>query len=209
MAFDDAPQPTPIDQLNHELSSWAQDVRADTRLRHRAEIAIITFGSGGVIIHQLGEDGPFVPAARFHPPTLSASGVTPMLKAITSAIDVSMKRKETLDKEHIRRFRPLIFMLSDGAPTDDSGNVLEADSITAVAREIAALEAEKHLAFFAVGVLGADVAKLKLLAPESYWDLGVGDFSEFLRLMSTSAGKADPLSHAREEIARLLGKSKT
>jgi uncharacterized protein YegL len=100
-------------------------------------------------------------------------------------------------------------MLSDGAPTDDSGNVLEADSITAVAREIAALEAEKHLAFFAVGVLGADVAKLKLLAPESYWDLGVGDFSEFLRLMSTSAGKADPLSHAREEIARLLGKSKT
>jgi uncharacterized protein YegL len=99
-------------------------------------------------------------------------------------------------------------MLSDGAPTDDGGNLLGPDVITPVAREIATLETHKHLAFFAVGVRGADVAKLKLLAPKSYWDLGMGDFSEFLRLMSASAGNADPLSHARDEIARLLEEQK-
>lgn len=208
MAPRNAPAPWPIDQLNEELSSWAREVRADARLRHRAEIAMISFGAGGVVVHELGPDGPFVPAARFEPPMLTAGGVTPMLKAITKAIELSQNRKTHLDQERIRRFRPLIFMLSDGAPTDDFGNPLDPDAIRPVAREIAALEAAKHLAFFAVGVRGAEVAKLKLLAPEGYWDLGMGDFSEFLRLMSASAGNADPLSHARDEIARLLEESK-
>jgi uncharacterized protein YegL len=60
---------------------------------------MISFGSGGVVVHQLGKDGPFVPAALFEPPTLEASGVTPMLKAIAKAIEVSQERKASLDKE--------------------------------------------------------------------------------------------------------------
>ena len=64
----------------------------------------------------------FVPAAIFTPPTLTAGGVTPMFEAIRTAIDLSERRKAELDDEGIQRFRPLIFMLTDGGPTDDSGN---------------------------------------------------------------------------------------
>lgn len=204
MAPLDRPPPKPIDQLNHELNAWAEEIRADSRLRHRAEVAILTFGHGGVVTHQLADDAPFAPAALFHPPTLIASGVTPMLAGIREAIKISQQRKAYLDTQMIRRFRPLIFMLTDGAPTDDYGAALPADALKPTAQEIAAFEARKQLAFFAVGVRGADVHKLRLLAPNGYWDLGAGNFSEFLRLMSTSAGKADPLSHARDEIARLM-----
>lgn len=193
----------PIDQLNGALEEWAKELHDSRRLRHRAEVAIITFGNGGVQTLQLGKNEPFSPAATFVAPKLEANNVTPMIEAVQMAISLGEARKANLDTQQIMRFRPLIFMITDGEPTDAEGKPLEESGWKPLAHELADLEARKKLAFFAVGVTGARIEVLRALSPEGYWDLGQGSFTDFLKLVSASAGDADPISFARAQLAKL------
>lgn len=193
----------PIDELNAELGNWAAELQGNAHLRYRAEIAVITFGSGGVKTLDLGSGGPFTPAAQFKPPRLHAGGVTPMLEAIDDAIQLAEERKRQLDAADIDRFRPLLFMMSDGGPTDRSGNALDSGDCETITAELAQLQETKRLAFFTVGVAGCDAELLTGLSPNGYWEVGVGQLGQFLMLASGSAGSDDPLAFAQAEIARL------
>jgi uncharacterized protein YegL len=66
-----------ISALNEGLQTLKRDLCADELASRRVEIAIITFGYGGVGVVQ-----DFVPASSFNPPTLMAGGDTPMGEAI-------------------------------------------------------------------------------------------------------------------------------
>jgi uncharacterized protein YegL len=194
-----APPPRPIDELNDAVKAWADHLHSSHELRYRAELAVITFGEGGVRVYEGSEGSPFVPAAVFTPPTLTAGGVTPMFEAIRSAIDLSERRKGELDDLGIQRFRPLIFMLTDGAPTDNSGHLLPQEDWQTMAAQIAALEAKRKLAFFAVGVSGADRECLATLAPASNWQVSHDDLARFLIEASNSAAdEEDPIKKARD-----------
>jgi len=140
----------PLDELNAGLRQFAAEVRADAIAARRLELAIVSFGP--VRVHQ-----DFVGADEFAPSDLTADGGTPMGEAILEAIELVRLRKQLYQHNGIAYYRSWIFMITDGAPTDD---------VTRATKAIRESEAKKALSFYSVGVDGADFATLKALNPE-------------------------------------------
>jgi uncharacterized protein YegL len=147
----------------------------------RVEVAIITFGPVQTVQH-------FVTADAFQAPTLTASGDTPMGAAIMSAVGLVAERKEAYRKNGIGYYRPWIFMITDGAPTDD------VSAATAAIREG---EASRSLSFFAVGVDGADMARLSQIAVRQPLKLRGLSFRELFVWLSNSLG-----SRSRSQVGQ-------
>jgi uncharacterized protein YegL len=66
---------TPIAELNSGIAAFKEELMADSLAVKRAEVCVVTFGP--VEVHN-----PFQTADVFQPPTLQASGDTPMGAAI-------------------------------------------------------------------------------------------------------------------------------
>jgi uncharacterized protein YegL len=94
---------------------------------------------------QLVQD--FTTIDTFNPPVFTAQDVTPMGQAIEFSLDLLEKRKATYKTNGIQYYRPWIFLITDGAPTDEWQNA---------ARLVRNAEAQKRVVFFAVAVEGAD-----------------------------------------------------
>jgi len=141
----------PIDELNEALVAFKDTMAADTLASKRAEIAIVTFG--GIV--EVVQD--FVTAGHFTPTTLQTRGDTPMGQAIERAIDLVSERKKTYKQNGISYYRPWIFLITDGGPTDGS-------AWKRAAEKVRQGEGEKAFVFFAVGVENADLATLKAIS---------------------------------------------
>lgn len=137
-----------IEQLNLGLQSFAEQLRADAMAAKRVEVAVVTFGPVKVAQN-------FVTADSFTPPTLRADGNTPMGAAILRATELIAERKKAYRANGIGYYRPWIFMLSDGEPTDDTARA---------AQVIKDGEARKSFMFYSVGVENADIGRLAKVA---------------------------------------------
>jgi len=172
-----------MDQLNAGLQAFKQALSEDSLAMMRVEVAIITFGPVEVI-----QD--FVTANQFTPPQLTASGETPMGSAINEALDRLADRRETYKQNQIPFFRPMIFLITDGEATDDTDDWKRASD------RIHTQEGLKKISFFAVGVEGANMAKLAELGNRKPLQLrDVGKFEEMFQWLSaslTSASQATP-----------------
>lgn len=178
MARDDA-----IGQLNNALRTWREEVHADNHLRHISEIAVITFGAGGVrVIDPTGHDQtaePYAPIARFQPPTLRAGGYSPMVAGIRQGLRVIDDRRQTLARDGIQMaYAPLMFLLTDGAPSDEQGQPCQL--WRNLAPELHRQEQEQGLMFFAFGVRGADAEVLRALAPDKHYQAEGTNFADVL-----------------------------
>jgi uncharacterized protein YegL len=140
----------PIQELNRGLAAFKQDVLKDSQASLSVEVAMITFGP----IVKLIQD--FVTVDQFTPPTLEVDGITPMGAAIEYALDFLESRKQTYKDNGILYYRPWVFLITDGAPTD---------SWNSAAQRLRQAEAQSRLSFFAVGVKGADMNILKQISP--------------------------------------------
>jgi uncharacterized protein YegL len=138
----------PIQELNAGLRAFRDELVADELASKRVEIACITFGPVNVATG-------FEVASVFQPPWLKAEGETPMGAAITSGIELVRLRKEVYRTNGIAFYRPWIFLLTDGAPTDEWKNA---------ATLVKEGEAGKAFALFAVGVERANMEILKQIA---------------------------------------------
>jgi uncharacterized protein YegL len=125
-------------------------VLKDAQASLSVEVAIITFG--GVV--QPMQD--FVSIEQFIPPKLVADGLTPMGEAIECALDLLENRKQTYKDHGILYYRPWVFLITDGAPTD---------YWESAAQKVKNAEENRRLSFFTVGVQGADMNKLRQIAP--------------------------------------------
>lgn len=94
----------------------------------------------------------FVSALDFNPPTLEANGQTPMGEAVREGLSLVRQRKEMYRQHGLDYFRPWIFLITDGNPTDLGWEQ--------VADEVQAEEGRKGVSFYAVGVEGADLKTL-------------------------------------------------
>src|SRR5262245_53729188 len=102
----------PIREPNDGLNPFRDELLADELAAKRVEVLRVTFGPVNVATE-------FESAAIFQPPWLQAQGETPMGAAVTKAIDLVKQRKETYRANGILFYRPWIFMITDGAPTDE------------------------------------------------------------------------------------------
>lgn len=140
----------PIDALNEGLQAFAADLGGDQLARQRVEVAVVTFGGDGVqTVHD------FSTAGQFEPRRLSAGGGTPMGEAVVTAIDLVEARKAQYKANGIVYYRPWVFLITDGEPTDEW---------SAAAARVKAAEEANGLAFFAVGVEGANLDVLGSIA---------------------------------------------
>ncbi len=160
----------PIAQLNAALRAFKAEVARDALTARRAEIAIVSFGP-------VTADAAFDTVDHFSPPTLQPEGDTPMGRAIELGLDMLAARKQEYRDNGIAYFRPMVFLLTDGAPTD---------SWQAAARRVREEEAAKRVAFFAVGVEGADFATLARIATREPIKLPGLDFTSLFQWLSAS-----------------------
>lgn len=142
----------PIQELNRGLTTFKQSLQEDGLASLRVEVAILTFGGSVNLIQD------FVTIEQFAPPKLEANGVTPMGEAITYALNLLEDRKEIYKSNGIQYYRPWLWLITDGSPTD---------SWQTVAQRAKNAERDRKLSLFTVGVQGADMITLgQISSPE-------------------------------------------
>ena len=162
----------PVNALNEGLRAFATDVAGDPLARQRVEVAMVTFGEGGVQTRQ-----EFVTAGEYTPVTLTAGGATPMGEAIERGLDLVEDRKAQYRANGIAYYRPWVFLITDGQPTDQWENA---------ARRVHEAEEANALAFFGVGVQGADMDVLGRIATRTPLRLDGLRFVELFLWLSRS-----------------------
>lgn len=162
----------PIQELNRGIAVFKDDLLKDTQATLSAEVAIVTFGPVKLI-----QD--FATVDNFTPPMLIADGVTPIGQAVDYALDLLESRKATYKENGIQYYRPWVFLITDGAPTD---------SWQRTAQRIREGEINGKFSFFAVAVEGADMNTLSQIAPPERPPLTLKglDFSSLFVWLSTS-----------------------
>lgn len=139
----------PLTELNAGLREFQEALRSDALATKRVEISIVSFGP--VKIHHSFEG-----AGYWEPPTLTAQADTPMGSAIEQGLDILEGRKAEYRANGIAFYRPWVFLITDGAPTDTWEDA---------ARRVHEGESSKSFVFFSVGVQGARMDILRKISP--------------------------------------------
>jgi uncharacterized protein YegL len=174
----------PLTQLNAGYQTLLTELLEDALAAKRVELAVVTFGP--VKLVQDFETPDMIAASD-----LDVTGDTPMGEAIEFAIDLVKQRKDVYREAGIAYYRPWIFVITDGSPTD---------SWKAAARAVKEGEASNAFSLFAVGVEGADMETLKQIAVREPIRLKGLRFAELFRWLSNSL-KSVSRSTTTERVA--------
>lgn len=139
----------PVTALNQGLKSFKEDLTKDPLAARRVEIAVVTFDNEVKVVQD------FVTVDQFEPPTLEAQGQTYMGSAIHKALDLIQARKTKYRANGVAYYRPWVFMITDGEPQGEPDTV-----VSQAAQRLKGDEANKRVAFFAVGVENANMQRL-------------------------------------------------
>jgi uncharacterized protein YegL len=129
----------PVAQLNEGIRVFKDELMADEMAAKRVEVAIITFGPVQTVTE-------FQTADVFTPPLLQAQGDTPIGAAIEAGLSMLEQRKQSYRRNGVAYYRPWIFLITDGGPTDPWQGAAD---------QVKAGEAANHFSFFSVGVESA------------------------------------------------------
>ncbi len=161
---------SPINELNAGVAQFKDELLDDELTRKRVEVSVITFGPVRVASDFTGPDAS-------DPPTLVASGDTPIGGAIAEGLRLLRARKDAYRANGIAYFRPWVFLITDGAPTD---------AWKRAADDIRQGEDANAFMFFAVAVQRADLNTLRQLSVREPLHLRGLQFREFFQWLSQS-----------------------
>lgn len=169
----------PIEQVNEGFRIFLEDVVKDSLAAKRVDVSVITFG-------------PVEKKIDFCNPSLvnfrefEANGLTPIGEALNLAMDTLEDRKKVLKENGIQYYRPWIFLITDGAPTDKWQDA---------AKRLKSEEDRGKFTFFAVGVKDACMETLDEISQNRpALKLDGLKFREFFLWLSRSSKK---ISHSR------------
>ncbi len=180
----------PIQELNEAVALFKSEVCQDAQASLRVELAIITFGGRCEIIQD------FVTVTDFVPRPLQAIGETPMGEAIEVGLELLQRRKEAYKQNGIYYYRPWVWLLSDGQPTDE-------ERWERAAKRVHAGEAARNFSFFAVGVERANMDILRQIAPPGRPPVKLKglSFKAMFLWLSASMKKASSSKQSGEQVA--------
>lgn len=161
--------------LNEGLARFQQELQGDDLAARRVEVAVVRFASDVTV------ERDFVTADRFTAPVLAAEGLTAMGGGIQRALDLVAERKALYKSNGVAYYRPWIFMITDGEPQGEPDEVVEG-----AAQRVRDDEAAKRVAFFAVGVQGANMERLAAISSRAPVRLRGLDFGEMFVWLSAS-----------------------
>jgi len=128
---------TKIDELNKGIYEFASTIRGTYEMAAALDIAVVTFSSSVEVINE------FIPGDKFQPRPIHAHGATSMGNAVLKAIDLIRERSMAYRSQGIKYYRPWLWLMSDGEPTDDWEHAAE------VAQQA---ERRKELKMFTVAI---------------------------------------------------------
>ena len=171
-----------INALNEGLRTFHSDVMKDELARRRVELALVSFGYDGVKAQQ-----DFVTVDEWTPAELKAGGSTPLGSAIDMGLEMLRERKDRYKQAGLQYYRPWVFLITDGEPTD---------SWQDAAKRIQDEDDARGIIFFAVGVENANMIKLAAIASPARPPLKLKglQFAELFMWLSQSQQK---VSHSR------------
>lgn len=169
----------PIRELNQGLIQFKDELYADSLAAKRVEVGLVTFGPVSVA-------NDFQSVQNWFVPELTSQADTPMGQAIEQGLQMLRDRKNSYRQNGISYYRPWIFLITDGAPTD---------AWHAAANAVKAGEAEKAFSFFAVGVEGANMEILSQIStrqPLALKELRFRDLFSWLSSSLSSVSQSNP-----------------
>lgn len=161
----------PIKKLNEGYRLLLDTLKKDALAVLRVELSVIVFGGHAQVVQE------FATVDQVNIKPLVSDGSTPMGEAIKLGMAKLAERKKLYRTTGVRLYRPWMFMVTDGEPTD------EWESAASLVRKS---EKDKHLSFFAVGVEGANMSVLKQISVRSPVHLKGLDFAEMFTWFSAS-----------------------
>jgi uncharacterized protein YegL len=168
-------QGEPIKQLAGGLDVYRESLLSDPLARKRVEVAILTFG-GTVERKQ-----PFVNVDALPPLQFHIQGGTPMATAVVEGLKYLESQKGVYRTQGIAYYRPWVFLITDGEPTD-----AQTEFWGQAVRQVRDGERSKAFSFFAVGVEGANFIRLKELSVRDPLKLKGLEFRKLFAWLSAS-----------------------
>jgi uncharacterized protein YegL len=165
----------PIRQLQAGVEAYRDSLYSDTLARKRVEIAILIFGGKVELVSA------FCTVDNFIVPTLEVSGDTPMGQAVVEGLDLLNSQKKVYKEHGISYFRPWVFLITDGAPTDVNSHFW-----TEAKQRVRDGESARSFSFFSVGVEGANMNRLSELSIRRPLKLQGVEFRKMFEWLSAS-----------------------
>ncbi|WP_433796776.1 vWA domain-containing protein [Actinoplanes sp. CA-252034] len=169
----------PINALNQGLELFCDEIKKDELAQKRAEITVISFGGGARV------EIPFTEGRDLQPRTLMAAGDTPMGAALNLGLEQLQHQKQAYRQAGLEYYRPWLFLLTDGEPTDEP-------VFASAAEHVRQVEAAKGVAVFPIGVGPyVNVDRLRRVSGERTPVMLEGlSFREFFQWLSASLSAA-------------------
>lgn len=180
----------PIEAVKNGMQMLISALRQDPQALESAFLSVITFDSNA------RQAVPLTDLASFQVPELNAAGCTAMGEALTCLCDCAKREVVKSTPEQKGDWRPLVFLMTDGEPTDDLN------------KGLSAFQAMKWgMVVCCAAGQSANTSNLKKISPECVVQLDTADsksLAAFFKWVSSSiATSSKSVNEGKKEVTGL------